>query len=340
MDKRLEKLPKEFMDKLQKLYPQQFAPICRTFLETKRTTFRVNLLKTDIPKLRSDLNASYIHTQEVHGVPGAFMLSEKQSLRSLQDTDIYKEGRVYVQNISSMLPVKVLLSDLSVAEAEKHPPFILDMCSAPGGKTTQIVSELKGHVKVLAVERDRPRFYKLQANVKMQGCDPHVQVINGDSGSFFKTNADRFDRILVDAPCSSESGFDANEPRTYGFWSTKRVNECRRRQKMLLYSGLRCLKVGGVLVYSTCTFSPEENESVVAHVLGKFGDSIVLEDIAIPFKNVVHGLTTWDDDVFPPSVKKTRRVIPTDSMESFYVARFRKLSSDLPRKGEETEECP
>jgi len=185
---------------------------------------------------------------------------------------------------------------------------------------------------VLAVERDRPRFYKLQANVKMQGCDPYVQVINGDSGAFFKTNADRFDRILVDAPCSSESGFDANEPRTYSYWSTKRVNECRRRQKMLLYSGLRCLKVGGVLVYSTCTYSPEENESVVAHVLGKFGDSIVLEDIAIPFKNVIPGLTAWDDDIFPGQLRKTRRVIPTETMESFYVARFRKISSSLPER--------
>jgi 16S rRNA (cytosine1407-C5)-methyltransferase len=334
MDKRLEKLPKEFMDKLQKLYPSQFAQICKLFLEKKRTTFRVNLLKNDLQKLRSDLNAAYIHAQEVHGVPGAFALSEKQPLRELQDTDIYNDGRVYVQNISSMFPVKMLLSDLTPEQAAKHPPFILDMCSAPGGKTTQIVSELKGHCKVLAVERDRPRFYKLQANVKMQGCDPYVQVINADSGSMFKTNENRFDRILVDAPCSSESGFDANEPRTYSYWSPKRVNECRRRQKMLLYSGLRCLKVGGVLVYSTCTYSPEENESVVAHVMGKFGDAIVLEDIAIPFKNVVPGITAWDGDVFPADVKKTRRVIPTDTMESFYVARFRKLSDKLPKREE------
>jgi 16S rRNA (cytosine1407-C5)-methyltransferase len=161
----------------------------------------------------------------------------------------------------------------------------------------------------------------------MQGAEEYVNVINDDGGAFFKTNEDRFDRILVDAPCSSESGFDANQPRTYSYWSPKRVNECRRRQKMLLYSGLRCLKTAGVLVYSTCTFSPEENESVVAHVLGKFGDSIVLEDIHLPFKNVMHGLTAWDGDVYPAVVSKTRRIIPTETMESFFVARFRKLKA-------------
>ena len=331
MDRRLEKLPKEFLDKLKQLYPAQFTSLCRTFLEPKVTTFRVNLLKTDLPSLRRDLTAAYIKARELPDVPGAFVLGN-QPLRELQETDIYKQGRIYVQNISSMLPVKVLLSDLftkcqmlNVESCPEQIPFVLDLCAAPGSKTTQIVSELKGNVKVLAVERDRPRYYKLQANIKMQGCEEQVKVVNDDGGAFFKNNSDRFDRVLVDAPCSSESGFIATEPRTYSYWSPKRVNECRRRQKMLLYSGVRCLKPGGVLVYSTCTFSPEENESVVAHVLGKFPDSLVLEDVTIPLKNSVPGLTSWNGDTFAPDLKKTRRIIPDEMLESFYVARFRKL---------------
>lgn len=322
MDKRLERLPKDFIDRLQTLYPDRFTQICNTFLIERKTTFRINQLKTDIHQLRKDLLNAHIKFREVADIPGAFML-EKSTLRELQKTDIYTEGRIYVQNLSSMVPVFVMFEDDKLESYEGL--NILDLCAAPGGKTTHIASLSHNEAEILAVEKIRPRYFKLRANLDMQGASESVKAINTNGQAIFKENEEQFDYVLVDAPCSCESGFDASNPRSYAYWSKRKINECRSKQKRLLFAGLKCLKKGGTLVYSTCTMSPEENEFVVSWALKRFDGEVELEKIKFPIKSAVPGIESWKDKSFNPKVKLTKRIIPTDTMESFYVAKFKKL---------------
>ncbi len=316
MDKRLYELPKEFLDRLQQLYPQQFHAICRTFLDDKQTTFRINFIKINIPGLMQAFSQAQVRVKRVPWLDYAWIL-EFPKQREFEKTSIYLNGQIYVQNISSMLPVAVL--DPQPGEV------ILDLCAAPGGKTTQIVSVTKGQAKVVAVEFVKPRWCKLEANIKLQGHEAYIDLILGDGVMVGKENAGRFDRVLVDAPCSSESGFLANHPRSYGYWSLKTVKECQSKQKQLLGAGVHALKKNGILVYSTCTFSPEENEEVVSWALEKFKQQIVLEPIQFPLPGARPGLAAWQGKKLGTDLSFTKRILPNEFLEAFYIARFRKI---------------
>lgn len=315
MDKRLTVLPSAFLDKLQKIYPHDYYSICRTFLQEKNTTFRLNLLKCDAYQFAELLEKHRIRAKKVHWLDSAYIL-DFPSQRELEKTQIYTQGIIYVQNISSMIPVMVL----DPQPNEK----ILDLCAAPGGKTTQIISVTHGKALVTAVEVDKPRWCKLEANIKIQGHESYITLILGDGVAFGKQHENEFDRVLVDAPCSGESGFDVHSPRSYSYWSERTVKGCFDQQKKLAAAGAKALKPGGILVYSTCTFSPEENEEVVQWLLEKFPQELQLEEVTFSIPGAKTGLTTWKDRRFAPQLKYTRRVIPSDILEAFYVARFRK----------------
>ena len=323
MNKKIEKLPTEFLNKLKTLYPAEFVNICNTFLSERKTTFRVNYLKNDLRTLRKTLINEHIKVRELQDVPGAFLL-DKTTLRELQKTKIYNEGHIYVQNISSMIPAFVLFEDVQ-EDIDWSKIKILDLCAAPGGKTTQMASLTNGKADIRAVEKNRPRFFKMQANIKGQGAEDCIKTFNTNGQAVFKNFENYFEFVLVDAPCSCESGFNANVPRSYSFWSSRKVNECRSKQKRLLFSGLKSLKSGGTLVYSTCTMSPEENEAVVSWALKRFEGEVKVDKIKFNIKNSRDGVLEWKDKTFDKSVKLTKRILPTDIMESFYIAKFKKI---------------
>ncbi|RLA91995.1 MAG: hypothetical protein DRG69_09430 [Deltaproteobacteria bacterium] len=133
--------------------------------------------------------------------------------------------------------------------------------------------------------------------------------------------------MLLDAPCSSEARFFVKDPRTYSYWKPRKVKEMSHKQKRLLVAALRVLKKGGILVYSTCTFSPEENEEVINYVWERYKDKIELEEIKLPLKNKKRGLLHWKGRKFNICVRKTFRIIPNNIFEGFFVARIRKVDS-------------
>lgn len=331
MDKRLEKLPAEFLEKVKRVYPQEHEQVFRTFLEERPSTFRVNYLKTDLRTLRDGLRDQNILYRDAPNVPGAFILT-KTTLRQLQETPEYKNGHIYVQNLSSMIPVFELLSGYldftKTFPLEPNPCRgikILDLCSAPGGKTMHIASLTGGRAEIVAVEKDKPRFFKLRANLEMQGAISKVQTILDNGAATFKDFEEQFDLVLVDAPCSCESGFDVNTPRSYSYWSRHKVQECRDKQKRLIFSGIRCLKPGGTLVYSTCTISPEENEFVIDWALKRFPECR-METLRWQHQGFRKGITDWGEKPFNPDVAKARRVFPDALYESFFVAKIKKAA--------------
>jgi 16S rRNA (cytosine1407-C5)-methyltransferase len=175
------------------------------------------------------------------------------------------------------------------------------------------------------------RLYKLQANVATQGVT-NVTTRRAPGQDVWHDFPEVFDCALADVPCSMEGRFLLAKPKTWSSWSPKKIKELSQRQKTLLRSAVSATKPGGVIVYSTCTMAPEENEQVVAWLLAKEAGKVVLEDVAgpqVPGLPLSPGLTSWHQQEFPAEMTKTARIWPTPLMEGFFVAKFRKLTSTL-----------
>jgi len=314
MQKNIYKLPQDFIEKIKKIYPQKYHFILKTFLVKKEPCFRANLIKINLEEFIRKLKAENIRFQRIPWYNEIFILKHPPQ-REFQKTSLYQKGFVYLQNPSSALPVLVL----NPQKEEK----ILDLCAAPGSKTSQIASLTQQKSEITAVEKIKPRFYKLQANLRILGITK-VKTILADGSFVWKKYPEYFDKVLVDAPCSSEAQFRVNFPKTFSYWSKRKVKEQQRKQKRLIFSGIKALKPGGILVYSTCTFSPEENEEVINWALMKFPKQIRLQEIKIPFPNYACGLTQWQGKTFSKQLTLARRIIPDNITEGFFIAKLQK----------------
>jgi len=227
-------------------------------------------------------------------------------------------GYYYIQELASMLPVLAL----KPVSGEQ----ILDLASAPGSKTTQIASHMKNNGLIIANEVSLGRIKILSSN--LERCGVSCAVITKKEGFAFcnkmKKLGKKFDRILVDAPCSGE-GTLRSSPKTYLMWNIKTVKTLSKLQKKLVSNAIDILKVGGELVYSTCTHAPEENEGVVDYILKEFGDKMKIEKIDLPVKCRA-GITSWKDEKYLDDVKHCCRIYPQDdNTEGFFISKFRKI---------------
>ena len=308
-------LPKPFLERLHRIIPsQKFDAIANTFTEPKPTTFRINSLKISREQIRKQLEKQGFGLASVSWYPDVFIL-RKGRLRELEKTESYLKGEIYVQGLSSMIPPLVL--------DPKPGERVLDLAAAPGSKTTQMACLMNNEGQIVANDSDKIRSEKLKANVALQGAE-NVQIILDYGESVGKKHPEHFDRVLLDAPCSAEGRFNTREPSSYRYWKPGTVLEMAKLQKKLFASAFSALKPGGTLVYSTCTFAPEENEAVLSDALEKFGGQIEIEAIHLSISNKTTGLSVWEGKQFRPSVKKALRILPIPEMEGFFVARIQK----------------
>ena len=163
MRSEVSKLPPIFLERLKKILPTgKFDQVANTFLDVKPTTFRVNTLKAGAVQLiREELEAAGFRLEPVRWCQQAFTLRSGR-LRELQETEIYKQGKIYVQSLPSMFPPIIL--------DPKPGETILDLAAAPGSKTTQIAAMMQGNGKLIAVDNNKIRFYRLKANLELQGA--------------------------------------------------------------------------------------------------------------------------------------------------------------------------
>ncbi len=315
MNKIAYKLPKEFISRINTFLPKVSVRILNALTASPLTTFRINRIKIDIARWKMYMKQEHILTQSVSWSKEAFIL-KNMSQRQLQETSAYQEGLIYLQNLSSMVPVILM----KPAPGER----ILDLCAAPGSKTTQIASITDNKASIVAVEKIRPRFFRLRANVEKQGVTS-ARLMLGDGNAIARKFPEYFDKVLLDAPCSSEGLFNAHNDRTYSYWSLRKVKEMQYKQKRLISAAWNALQKGGTMVYSTCTFSPEENEEVINWLIKKFPDEVKVEEPQLPFPNYIKGLTNMGEKSFNPDIRKTRRILPTEAMEGFFIAVLRKV---------------
>ena len=310
MRSEVQRLPAEFLERLRKIVPpQKWNEIANTFTELKPTTFRVNTLKAKSEMVRERLEHLGFRLEKVSWYPDAFILRSGR-LRELQETEIYQKGEIYVQSLSSMIPPLILNPE----PGER----ILDLTAAPGSKTTQMACLMKGEGEITANDNHQIRFFKLKANVESQGAK-NVKVSLKSGELFGRDYPETFDRILLDAPCSAEGRFRVTEPASYKYWKPAKIKEMARKQKNLILSAFRALKPGGRLVYSTCTFAPEENEEVLDWFLKKVETQVQLQKFNLAFPNQTSGFTQWNSKPFGSSIHNARRILPTSLMEAFFV---------------------
>lgn len=176
---------------------------------------------------------------------------------------------------------------------------------------------------IIACEKHQIRHDKLGHNLRLQG------VINTETHKMDaikyseEIGKEKFDAILLDAPCSAEGRIRADDERTFGFWSRNNTLHNAEIQRGLLKSVVPLLKSGGTLVYSTCTLAPEENEEVISWMLETYPE-LSLEPITIDFEYARKGLAKFRDTTYGPELEKTLRILPSALAEGFFVAKLRK----------------
>ena len=225
-------------------------------------------------------------------------------------------GYYYVQEISSMLPM------LTLKPTEKD--SFLDLCSSPGSKTTQAAAMMNNKGILIANDNSLSRIIILGSN--LEKCGVSNCIVTRKDGLHlckkFKQANFYFDKILVDVPCSGE-GTLRSSPETFIMWNEKMVEKFSRTQKALASAALQILKIGGEMLYSTCTHAPEENEEVIQYLLDNFNIEIL--PIELPLKTR-GGITEWQGKKFNEKIKNCVRIYPQDNnTEGFFLCKIKKL---------------
>ncbi len=279
-------------------------------------------MRADRDEVVEQLRRLGFELEQVSWYRDAYVLRNR-SKRELMQAPPHIEGGIYLQNLSSMVPALVL--------APQPGERVLDMAAAPGSKTTQIAALMGNKGEIVANDVSPTRRFRLLANLRQQGVTiARVTSIRGEV--MWRSYPEQFDRTLLDAPCSMEGMFKCGDPATYEHWSPRKVKVLAQRQAHLLRSAVSATKVGGVVVYSTCTLSPEENEGVVDWLLHKEGDAVELEPVEVPGLELAPALEGWQGRRFDPKVSLSARILPSSLMEGFFVARIRKVRSNLPAR--------
>lgn len=303
------KLSAEFLQRYVSIIPD-FEEFLEFINKPLKQAFRINTLKAEKNEVLEFL--SDIKLEPVPWYNLAFRVSEKINFGQRIEHFL---GLIYVQELASMLPALVL--------SPQPNETILDMSAAPGSKTTQIASIMANTGLIIANDISSKRINKLIFNIEHQGVLNTV-IIRQSGQRLGHLFPEYFDRVLLDAPCSLE-GMIRKSLSAVSYWSESNILRHSKIQKGLINSAYQCLKPKGTLVYSTCTYAPEENEMVVDYLLKKY-PSAICEPITINNLKTRPGISEWRGYRFDKNIKNTIRLYPQDNdTEGFFIAKIRKL---------------
>ncbi len=297
-------LPQELEARLVRQFGSAARGIFVAFEKKRLPTFRVNTLRSDDRTVMDACRERGIAIERVPDLRHAFVVKNKTE-RELLESEVCRDGHIYLQGLTSMLPPIIL--------DPKPSALVLDLCAAPGSKTSQLAAMMGNSGEIVAVEQDAIRCQKLAHTLAMQGA-VIVKVMQADAAIACKQWPTRFDAILADVPCSAEGRINVHDPRSTGSWSQKNITAHAKMQRRLLRAAVPCLKPGGRLVYSTCTLASEENEEMMRWLMTEFPH---LKPVPFPV---------------PLTVKRAARpvgtyVLPTERHEGMYVALLQRTNA-------------
>ena len=292
-------LPIEFETKMKKYLGEEYGDFIACYDKPQDKGIRVNTLKCTAEKISQQINI-----KKSPYSPLSFYVEEQIKIGL---HPYHAAGAFYSQEPSASSAVTIL---------DPHPgDKVLDMCAAPGGKSTQIAALLGGKGLLWSNEVVKSRANILVSNIERMGIKNAV-VSSAYPDVLEKGLKGFFDKVLVDAPCSGEGMFRKNH-EAVAEWSPEHVEACAIRQLAILNSAAECVCENGVIVYSTCTFSYEENEGVVKEFLDKHEDFIL-----VPI-DVNFGRSSFDIPAL--------RIFPMDGGEGHFVAKLKRLSPNKPK---------
>ncbi|QCC52142.1 RsmB/NOP family class I SAM-dependent RNA methyltransferase [Halapricum salinum] len=272
------------------------------------SAIRVNTIKTTVERARRGLEEADLAAEPVEWHPGLFRLPEDQPGANWP----YTHGWIHGQEEVSAVPAAVL---------EPQPgERVWDACAAPGSKTTQLAALMDDSGLVVATDNNLGRLSALRSNTERLGATC-VAVTNEDARnhSLKPFGGMEYDRALVDVPCSCEGTIRKN-PDTLEEWTLDHVEGISGVQKGILTRAIKATREGGTVVYSTCTFAPEENEAVLDHVLDSGECRLVEFDLSLESRP---GVTEWQGREFDPAVAQAKRIYPHhNDTGGFFVAKL------------------
>lgn len=243
-------LPIAFAERMQRLLGEEYSAFCAALEQPKAVALRCNPTYLSPEALATALGVELTAVgYEPYGYFANLAPSGKHPL--------HHAGAFYMQDPSAMLTV----ASVEVPQGG----MVLDLCAAPGGKTTQLAAHMQGKGVLVANEIDLGRAKILLGNVERMGI-ANALVTSLAPSAVADTFGAAFDLVVVDAPCSGEGMFRKN-PQAVALWNPGNVALCQSRGRQILDCAMRCVRQGGKLVYSTCTFAPEENEQAVQYML-------------------------------------------------------------------------
>lgn len=296
-------IPSFLKEMLEKQYDtKDIEKIVKGYYKKRPVTFRVNTIKASVEKIKEELEKNDIQFDMVDFCEEAFIIKNVTE-KEVEQLDIYKNGEIYLQSLSSMLPPIILKPEENID--------ILDMAAAPGGKTTQIAAITNNKSRITACEINNIRAERLKYNIDKQGATS-VYLMKKDSrfiDDFFS-----FDKILLDAPCSGSGTLDLNNQNSDKIFTKKLVDKSVKSQLSLLKKAVKVLKKGHEMVYSTCSILECENEDIVNEVLKQNN----VEIIPIDYE--------WISKlpVLPTKINGTLCIAPNEYFEGFFIAKLRK----------------
>ncbi|MDR3626844.1 MAG: RsmB/NOP family class I SAM-dependent RNA methyltransferase, partial [Ignavibacteriaceae bacterium] len=274
---------------IKSLYGEQAANIYTEYIKQEPAQYiRVNTIKATTENLLTKLKQNHsIEAEEISSVPGALKITQDNGV--LGKTIEHIIGEYYIQGLSSMIPPLIL--------EPRENETVLDLCAAPGSKTTEIAAMMNNKGTLVANEVSLNRVKMLVYNIdRMNIMNAGVMSSKGEWLS--KIYESYFDKVLVDAPCSG-LGIIQKKEEISNWWSKDIAERLGDLQLRLLIAAIKMVKTGGTIVYSTCTLTPEENEFIIDKVLTKY--PVELDEIELPVK-CHEGFTSYNGITLNPTI--------------------------------------
>lgn len=305
------RLPVAFEQRMKEMLGEEYPAFLASYEEEKYQALRVNTLKASAEEFFGQVSG------ELKRVPwsaNGFYYGQIQPGKH----PYHAAGVYYIQEPSAMAPAEYL-------EAQPG-EMVLDLCAAPGGKSTQIAAAMQGKGLLISNEIHPARAKILSENIERLGIT-NALVTNESPAALADKFSECFDRIMVDAPCSGEGMFRKNEDACTE-WSIENVRLCAKRQDEILDRADEMLKPGGRMVYSTCTFAPDENEGSVSRFLKRHPNYRILP--VTKYEGMSDGQSRWIDSP-AEGLSDTIRLFPHKLCgEGHYVAVLEKDSQGIP----------
>ncbi|MEM1988739.1 MAG: RsmB/NOP family class I SAM-dependent RNA methyltransferase [Candidatus Woesearchaeota archaeon] len=305
----LKHLKENFEQYFSEVFGEEFLEIKKQFFSYKRKAIRANTIKIQPEKLYNLLTEKGIKLEKIPFIDCGFFLETNVTLGNLLEHSL---GYFYVQDASSMIPPLVL--------DPKPEELVLDVAAAPGSKTTQMAAMMNNEGLIIANDVSGDRLSILAMNLQRMGVKNVITVLSDASVEQIPF---KFDKILLDAPCSATGTISIDEPSPAKMWNPKTWKRMSKIQLKLLNNVWNFLKVGGILVYSTCSIDPMEDEYVITEFLNSHNDAELIP-IELNIKRYP-SIKEFHNQKFHENVDYCLRILPHFyQSEGFFVAKLRK----------------